>query len=82
MESPDASARGAALLGGRAAGIMDETSREPPVVGVVEPNSAAHEALTVTFERWREAANSDATRIRTEDRAPGMMPGFGGVTVT
>ncbi len=68
VESPDASARGAALLGGRAAGIMDETSREPPVVGVVEPNSAAHDALTVTFKRWREAANSDATRTRTDDR--------------
>ena len=39
-------------------------------MGVVEPSSAAHEALTVTFERWREAANGDATRVRTEGRRP------------
>ncbi len=65
VENPDASARGAALLAGRAAGIMEESSREPPVVGILEPNGTAHEALTATFERWREAADHDATRLRT-----------------
>jgi xylulokinase len=67
VENPDASARGAALLARRAVGITDESSGEPPVVGALEPDGAAHYALTVAFERWRDAANHDATRIRNDD---------------
>ncbi len=66
VENPDASARGAALLGGRAARIVDEGPAWPPIVGEVEPEPGAHEVLTAAFGRWREAATSDATRLRQE----------------
>jgi xylulokinase len=66
IENPDASARGAALLGGRAARITDERPMSPPIVGEVEPDPGAHEDLTAAFERWKEAATNDATRLRQE----------------
>ena len=66
VENPDASARGAALLGGRAAEIVHEHLTGPPVAGVVEPSLAAQEALAIAFERWKEAAASDGTRSRRE----------------
>jgi xylulokinase len=66
VENPDASARGAALLGGRAAAIVHEHLTGPPVAGVVEPSRAAQEALAIAFERWKEAASSDGTRSRRE----------------
>jgi xylulokinase len=67
VENPDASARGAALLGGRAAQIIDDSPAVPLVAGVVEPDRDAHEVLTVTFERWKEAAASDALRSGGQD---------------
>jgi xylulokinase len=71
VENPDASARGAALLGGQAAGIIQEHLTGPPLAGVVEPGPAAGEALAVTFERWKEAAASDGARRRREGAGPG-----------
>lgn len=61
VENPNASARGAAILGGRSAGIMEETSSAPPVVDEVEPEPRAHESLAVAFERWKsvEASSFD-----------------------
>ena len=70
VENPDASARGAALLAGRAAQVFDDSPTSPLVAGVVEPGGAAHEVLAVVFERWKEAAT----------RAPGgahRSPGSG-----
>jgi xylulokinase len=58
VENPNASARGAAMLGGRAAGITEKIGAVLPFVGDVEPDPRAHELLGVAFERWKEAAAS------------------------
>jgi xylulokinase len=58
VENPNASARGAAMLGGRAAGITEKTSAALRFVDEVEPDPRAHELLGVAFERWKEAAAS------------------------
>jgi sugar (pentulose or hexulose) kinase len=60
VENPNASARGAALLGGRATGITEKTDVVPPVVEEVQPDTHAHELLRAAFERWKEAATSSA----------------------
>ena len=56
VENPNASARGAAMLGGRAAGTMEKSGAGLLVAEQVEPDPSAHEVLTVAFERWKEAA--------------------------
>ena len=58
VENPNASARGAAMLGGRAAGITEKMGAVLPFVDEVEPDPRAHELLGVAFERWKEAAAS------------------------
>jgi xylulokinase len=58
VENPNASARGAALLGGRATGITEKTDVVPPVVEEVQPDTHAHELLRAAFELWKEAATS------------------------
>jgi xylulokinase len=58
VENPNASARGAAILGGRAAGITEKMGAVLPFVDEVEPDPRAHELLGVAFERWKEAAVS------------------------
>jgi xylulokinase len=55
LENPNASARGAAILGGRSAGIIEKACSVLPVVDEVEPNPRAHESLGVAFERWKRA---------------------------
>jgi sugar (pentulose or hexulose) kinase len=57
VENPNASARGAAMLGGRAAGTMENNGAELLVAEQVEPDPSAHDVLTVAFERWKEAAS-------------------------
>jgi len=58
VENPDASARGAALLGGRAAGIIEKAASVPRVVDEVKPEPRAHESLAMAFERWKRAETS------------------------
>ncbi len=72
VESPDASARGAALLAGRAARVMDETSREPLRRGSGRtPTARCSRGLDGHLRAgWREAANSDGHAVRTEGRRP------------
>jgi xylulokinase len=53
VEDPNASARGAALLAGRAMGTVPQDGQTIPLAGRVEPSSGAHEALMVAFERWK-----------------------------
>jgi len=55
VDNPNASARGAAILGGRAAGIIGKPASVLPVVDEVEPDPRAHESLGVAFERWKSA---------------------------
>jgi xylulokinase len=61
VEDPNTSARGAALLGGRAAGIIGEARHEPHIVGEVKPEARAHGSLAAGFERWKDAARSIST---------------------
>ncbi len=62
VEDPNASARGAALLGGQAAGIVGEVDRQPHAVSRVQPDRRAHRLLGTAFERWKDAARlSSAT---------------------
>jgi sugar (pentulose or hexulose) kinase len=56
VENPNASARGAALLGGHAAGIVGRTSEEPLITREVEPDPGSHAYLTRVYERWVQAA--------------------------
>jgi xylulokinase len=72
VENPHASARGAALLAGRAAQIIDESPISPTVAGVVEPDPAAHESLNVVFERWKESTLQDAARLHRREIHPPM----------
>jgi xylulokinase len=67
VENPDASARGAALLGGWAAQIVHESPTLPIVAGVVEPDRATHESLMFAFERWKVASAHDAIRSQRDD---------------
>jgi xylulokinase len=57
VEDPNASARGAALLGGRAVGILRDDSQDDgqtvPLAGRVEPRPRAHDALMTAFGRWK-----------------------------
>jgi xylulokinase len=55
VANPNASARGAALLGGRAIGMTKRFSPPSPFVDEVEPDPTAHELLGLAFERWKEA---------------------------
>jgi xylulokinase len=56
VENPNASGRGAALLGGHAAGIIVRTSEEPLITREVEPDPGSHAYLTRVYERWVQAA--------------------------
>jgi xylulokinase len=56
VENPNASARGAALLGGHAAGIIGRISEEPLIAREVEPDPGLHAYLTRVYERWVKAA--------------------------
>jgi len=58
VENPNASARGAALLGGRAAGIIGKAGPVLPVVDELKPEPRAHELLAMAFERWKRAETS------------------------
>jgi xylulokinase len=58
LDHPNASARGAALLGGRAANIIEDIDREPQATDKVEPDAAAHRALAEIFERWKAVATA------------------------
>jgi xylulokinase len=60
VENPNASARGAALLGGHAAGIIEDRRDAVHFVDEVEPDPRAHELLAESFERWKKVA-ADAT---------------------
>jgi xylulokinase len=53
---PNASARGAALLGWQAAGHDCRSLSSPDVTGRVEPDEAVHRHLAAAFDRWKEAA--------------------------
>jgi len=53
VEDPNASARGAALLGGRAAGILRDDGQTVPLAGRVEPRRREHETLMEAFDRWK-----------------------------
>jgi len=56
VENPNASARGAALLGGQAAGIIGKITEEPLITREVEPDPGSHAYLSQLFERWGQAA--------------------------
>jgi xylulokinase len=56
---PNASARGAALLGGRATGIPASARAGVRWTERVEPDPLAHERLATTFERWKMAAKAN-----------------------
>lgn len=56
VDDPNASSRGAALLGGRAVGIAGSSGQAALWTEKVEPEPEAHERLAATFERWKVAA--------------------------
>jgi xylulokinase len=62
VEDPNASALGAALLGGWAAGTVEKTRGAIPLAGEVEPDPSAHGELHQGFERWQDAGNSGTDR--------------------
>lgn len=55
-DDPNASARGAALLGGRAAGIPGGPGQGVQWTKKVEPDPVAHKRLAAAFARWKAAA--------------------------
>jgi sugar (pentulose or hexulose) kinase len=56
VENPNASARGAALLGGQAAGIIGRISEKPLITREVEPDARSHAYLSEVYKRWEQAA--------------------------
>jgi sugar (pentulose or hexulose) kinase len=56
VENPNASARGAALLAGHAAGIIGKITEKPVITRSVEPSPSAHAYLNGVFKRWEQAA--------------------------
>ncbi len=63
VENPNASARGAALLGGRAAGMFGELRRPKAtgqlrLAGEVHPDLQKHKSLGAAFEQWQQACRS------------------------
>jgi xylulokinase len=56
VENPNSSARGAALLGGHAAGIIARITEEPLITQEVEPDPRSHAYLSGVYERWVQAA--------------------------
>jgi xylulokinase len=56
VDNPNASARGAALLGGQAAEIIGKIHQEPLITQEVEPDPRSHASLGRAFERWEQAA--------------------------
>jgi xylulokinase len=56
VENPNASARGAALMGLQAAGLAEIPGGTPPVVGTVQPDTQAHAALLEAFACWRASS--------------------------
>jgi xylulokinase len=56
VENPNASARGAALIGGHAAGIIGQISEEPLITREIEPDPRSHAYLNGVFELWEQAA--------------------------
>ena len=61
VDDPNASARGAALLGARAAGIPVGPRDGVRWTKRVEPDPSANERLAATFERWKRAARSSGS---------------------
>lgn len=57
LESPNASPRGAALLGARAIDVFGDLPTALPLHGEVEPNAAAHDVLAAAFAQWRRHAD-------------------------
>jgi xylulokinase len=53
VEDPNASARGAALLAGRAVALARDDGHMTPIAGRVEPDLCTHEVLMVAFDRWK-----------------------------
>ena len=53
---PNASARGAALLGWRAANVVGPVPKATAVAEKIEPDASVHVSLAATFERWKAAA--------------------------
>ncbi|MGH9106183.1 MAG: FGGY-family carbohydrate kinase, partial [Acidimicrobiales bacterium] len=75
LEEPNASARGAALLAGRAADLIEDVGPALAFVDRVEPAAGAHRSLGEAFARWkavpqRPGAGDDA-RLGT---GPARMP--------
>jgi xylulokinase len=64
VENPNASARGAALLGGQAAGIIGKISEEPLITREVEPDPRSHAYLRRAYERWEQAAAAISEPLR------------------
>ncbi|MGC8627391.1 MAG: xylulokinase [Acidimicrobiales bacterium] len=54
VDNPNASALGAALIGGHAAGITAKTKGDLRVVGEVQPDPRRQEPLAAAFERWKQ----------------------------
>lgn len=57
VENPNASAQGAAILGGDAAGFAATGRTVPASVDELEPDSRTHTSLSLAFERWKEVAS-------------------------
>lgn len=57
LESPNASPRGAALLGAQAADLFGNVPTTLPVVGEIAPHQRSHELLAEAFSRWRLVAD-------------------------
>jgi len=56
VDDPNASARGAALLGLRAAGVTSPLASGPTVAEKVEPEPEAYQRLAESFEQWKTSA--------------------------
>jgi xylulokinase len=69
VENPNASARGAALLGGQAAGVIGKIRQEPLITREVEPDPRSHEKLNRVFGRWQEASAAIPGPTRPPHRA-------------
>lgn len=70
LGTTNASAKGAALLGALAAGLVGEARGDLRVVGEVTPQAGPARRLARTYERWREAA---AIRLQPEVDDEGQL---------
>jgi xylulokinase len=53
IDNPNASARGAALLAAKAAGLLDKAELEPRIVASVEPDPKRHDRLLNSYSHWK-----------------------------